>query len=104
MKTKGIAISTIIMLMLGVVVLLFVGYWLVRAFSGKGLSSQECKSQFISWCEACAAKNWIGTATWSTDLTNCLALYDKTLGITQGTAGDCATNLTGCKAVGIGVV
>jgi hypothetical protein len=108
MKTKGVAVQTIIMIMLGVVVLLFVGYWLVRVFTGKGLSAQECRSQYIEWCQSCAARNWVGTAAWSPDMVTCLGLYAQTIGLTTplGANGDCANlvNKNNCIAVGIGGV
>ena len=106
MKTKGVAVQTIIMIMLGVVVLLFVGYWLVRVFTGKGLTAQECRSQFISWCESCAARGWTGTATWSADMVTCLGNYAQTIGLTTPLPanGDCAANKNNCIAVGIGGV
>jgi hypothetical protein len=104
MKTKGVAVSTIIMIMLGVVVLLFVGYWLVRVFTGAGLSSQECKSEYINWCNSCAARGWTGTATWSTAMVDCLGKYAQIIGLTTplGANGDCAANKNNCIAVGVG--
>jgi len=108
MKTKGVAVQTIIMIMLGVVVLLFVGYWLVRVFTGKGLTAQECRSQFVSWCGSCAARNWPTgvTAVWSADMVTCLNSYAQTIGLTTPLPanGNCELNKNNCIAVGIGGV
>jgi hypothetical protein len=107
MKTKGVAVSTIIMVMLGVIVLLFVGYWLVRTFTGSTLSKEECRSEYIQWCRTCAGMSWTGTATWEASLVSCLGKYASNLGFTipLGPSGACgnAVNQANCGVVGISV-
>jgi hypothetical protein len=105
MKTKGVAVQTIIMVMLGIVVLLFVGYWLVRVFTTPALSEEECRSLYIDWCRNCALKGWSGTIAWDTNLVDCMAKYNTKMGFpvaipNPGLCSD-ATNKNNCGIVGI---
>ncbi len=106
MKTKGVAVQTIIMVMLGVVVLLFVGYWLVRVFTTPALSEEECKSLYIDWCRNCALNSWTGTNAWDAIVTDCLGKYAAKMGFATITAsGDCTNlaNKNNCAIVGISI-
>ena len=105
MKTKGVAVQTIIMVLLGVVVLLFIGYWLVRTFSSPGLGQEECKTMLMDWCRTCGIKGWDSSAyAVPTALTSCLGRYATALNVNANTiqAGLCSGAASNeCAKVGI---
>jgi len=105
MKTKGVAVQTIIMVMLGIIVLLFVGYWLVRVFTTPGLSQEECRTLLIDWCRTCSARGWDGTAyEVPSALTACLNRNAAALNINANTiqAGLCSAAASNeCAKVGV---
>jgi hypothetical protein len=107
MKTKGVAVQTIIMIMLGVVVLLFVGYWLVRVFSTPALSEEACRSIYIDWCRNCALNSWTGTNLWGATVTDCLVKYGTKMGfpvaIPNPSLCSDAVNKANCGIVGISI-
>lgn len=53
MNNKGIAIQTILLLLIGVLVAGLLVYYTYRYFSGSALSREECRSRAISWCTGC---------------------------------------------------
>jgi hypothetical protein len=76
---KGLAVDTVIKLMLVLLVLLFIGYWLIR--SPKVLSAEQCRSLFIDWCKNCFFKGWTGALPWSEDLLSCADKYANATGM-----------------------
>ncbi|MEM5790457.1 MAG: hypothetical protein QXP77_00135 [Candidatus Aenigmatarchaeota archaeon] len=61
---KGVAIPYIVALVIGLIVIVFIVYWVYRSFGGQGVSCSDCKSQFIDWCTRCAMVNK-GSNTWT---------------------------------------
>ena len=57
---KGVAIPYIVALVIGMVVVVFIVYWVYKTSSSQTLSIQECKSAYITWCTNCAQMNWPG--------------------------------------------
>jgi len=53
MKNKGIAIRTILLLLIGVLVAGLLIYYVYRSFSGSAMSREECRSRAVSWCTSC---------------------------------------------------
>lgn len=53
MGNKGIAIRTILLLLIGVLVAGILIYFVYRFFSGSALSREECRAKAISWCTSC---------------------------------------------------
>jgi len=50
---KGIAIHTILLLVVGLIVAGIIIYLAYRTFSGSALGQEECRSMAISWCTGC---------------------------------------------------
>jgi len=53
MNNKGIAIQTILLLLIGVLVAGLLVYYTYRYFSGSALSREECRARAVSWCTGC---------------------------------------------------
>ncbi len=78
---KGVAIDTIIKVMLLLLVLLSVTYVLIKTFKGaETLSLEQCRFLFIDWCKNCVLKGWTGNLPWSEDLLQCVDKYYAILG------------------------
>ncbi len=74
---KGIAINTILILLVGIMVTGITVYYTYRTFTGSPLSEHECRGMMISWCSSCmmggagidpqlqecASKHWAMTIT-----------------------------------------
>jgi len=54
---KGVAIPYIIALVIGIIVLVFVVYWVYRLFTAPQISYEDCRTRAIQWCQACRAVN-----------------------------------------------
>jgi len=59
---KGIAITTILLLTVGIIVSGLVIYQVYRSFTGSVLSEHECRTRMISWCTGCMNAGWSATA------------------------------------------
>jgi len=60
--TKGIAIQTILMLLVGILVVGIIVYMVYRYMFAPGLSQEDCRGQIVSWCDSCKAAGCFGTA------------------------------------------
>ncbi len=84
MKGKGIAIQTILLLLVGILVVGIIVYMVYRYFVGAPLSEQECRSRAITWCTGCKNSNsgispptpWtVAGSTPGADLDTCAGTY-----------------------------
>jgi len=55
---KGIAVRTILLLVIGILVAGILVYMVYRSFTGTTLSQEECRSRAISYCTLCYTSNW----------------------------------------------
>jgi len=81
-KRKGIAIQTILMLLVGILVVGIIVYMVYRYFVGAPLNEQECRSRAITWCTGCKNSNAGVTGDWTAagsapgnDLDTCAGTY-----------------------------
>ncbi len=84
--TKGIAIQTILMLLVGILVVGIIVYMVYRYFIGAPLNEQECRARAITWCTGCKNGGWTvgqGVVT-GTDLETCATKWFP------GITGDCS--------------
>jgi len=99
---KGVAVETVIKLMVIILVLLVIVYWLIR--SPKVLSAEQCRSLLINWCKDCVLKGWKGALPWSDDLLVCVDKYVNILGIsTFNVVGNCASTETRTECAKFGI-
>jgi hypothetical protein len=99
---KGIAVETVIKLMLVFLVLLVIMYWLIRIPSV--LSPEQCRSLLIDWCKNCVFKGWKGALPWSDDLLACVDKYVNILGINPfNVVGNCASSETRTECAKFGI-
>jgi len=108
--TKGIAIQTILMLLVGILVVGIVVYMVYRYMFSPGLSQNECRAQLVSWCTTCKTAGWTGGFDLGSTLSTCTNNYFGSgwnsgddcdeYGGSACTATNCA-NVTICPAVGI---
>jgi len=56
---KGIAVRTILLLVIGILVAGILVYMVYRSFTGTTLSQEECRSRAISYCTLCYTSNWL---------------------------------------------
>ena len=72
MKNKGIAVDTILLLLVGIIVVGIIIFLVYKYVLGPQLGEPECKAKAISWCSNCKNAEWLGTAPiMSTELQNC---------------------------------
>ena len=55
--SKGIAIQTILLLLVGILVVGILVYMVYRYFIAAPLGVEECRSRAITWCTACKNAN-----------------------------------------------
>ena len=72
---KGVAIPYIVALVIGLMVIVFVVYWVYKMFSSP-VDCGNCKARFIQWCNLCATANpgseWVNpVAVMPLDLMEC---------------------------------
>ena len=94
---KGVAIPYIIALVIGMIVVVFVVYWVYKSFSSGVMSAQECKAKFIEWCTLCLNNNWTGGSLPS-EISNCL---NTTYGISLSANSNCTTAKSKCNSFGV---
>jgi len=78
--SKGIAIETILYLLLGIIVVGIIIYLVYTYTTGGQLNEQQCRSKVISWCTGCSVANWAaGTGTLPSategDVEKCIETY-----------------------------
>jgi len=119
--SKGIAIQTILMLLVGILVVGIVVYMVYRYMFSPGIGIQECRGRVVSWCTSCAAVGWKGGIILTPDAASCARNYfASTVGGVNGpvdnilcnsnivnAAGTCSAatncpNSTVCRSVGAG--
>lgn len=111
MASKGIAIRTILLLVIGVFVVVLVGYLVYRQISGPVMSCTECRSMFISFCTSCCGRNdmksytqWtIGGTSMSDELRDCANkcdLHSQSYGTDCTSGGNVGMPLS-CHSVGV---
>jgi len=72
---KGIAITTILLLLVGSLVTGITVYYTYRSVSGSPLSEHECRGMMISWCIGCSNLNWEGGSGMDPQLKECASRY-----------------------------
>lgn len=82
---KGLMTRTIILIILGVLVLIFLGYWAWKSQKTEELTFQECRVKWMEWCIFCATKNWDLNVDKPTIVTKCDVIVEKGLGLSAGT-------------------
>ena len=111
---KGIAIQTILLILVGIIVAGIVIYLVYTYSTGQALSSYDCRAQLISWCTTCRTLRWLGGSDLGSSLSTCTNSYfgsnwqstddcdEHNNAACTGSAGlrPCA-NYTICPAVGI---
>ncbi|MEM5854591.1 MAG: hypothetical protein QW228_09565 [Candidatus Aenigmatarchaeota archaeon] len=51
------AIPYIIALVIGIIVLVFIIYWVYRLFTAPQISYEDCRTRAVQWCQACRSIN-----------------------------------------------
>jgi hypothetical protein len=95
---KGIAIQTILLLLVGVLVVGILVYMVYRYTAGKTLSAYDCKALFVGWCTNCYNTKGTGTTKVGETISKCLL---DTMGIDFGKDNDCTTAKSYCQQVGV---
>ena len=75
MMIKGIAITTILILTVGIIVSGLVIYQSYKTFTTSTLSEHECRVRLISWCIGCMNMGWSGGVGMSSELSECANKY-----------------------------
>jgi hypothetical protein len=73
--SKGIAINTILMLLVGILVVGIVVYLVYKFMLSPGLSQTECRTQFVAWCTSCKASGFAGGFDLGNQLADCINKY-----------------------------
>ena len=89
--TKGIAIQTILMLLVGMLVVGIIVYMVYRYFVGAPLGEQECRARITSWCSQCKIMDFASNGVPMTQsLAECVVKY----------FGDAAWDNANCDGAG----
>jgi len=70
-SSKGIAIQTILLLLLGTLTVGILVYATYRSTTGSPLGEYECRGLMVSWCAGCARVGWTGGSGMSDKLKDC---------------------------------
>ena len=74
--TKGIAIQTILMLLVGILVVGIIVYMVYRYFVGAPLGEAECRTRITAWCSQCKLSDFNQNGVQMTqDLAECVSTY-----------------------------
>jgi len=92
-----VAIPYIVALVIGMVVVVFIVYWVYKSFSSTVISAQECKAKFIDWCTLCLNNKWAGGSLPS-EISNCLS---TAYGISLPANSNCQTAKDRCNSFGV---
>ena len=72
---KGIAITTILLLLVGSLVTGVTVYYTYRSMSGSPLSEYECRGMMVSWCIGCSNQGYEGENEVDPALGECASIY-----------------------------
>ncbi len=75
MPSKGIAIQTVLLLLVGILVVGVLVYALYSSTSNSPMSEYECRGKMISWCTGCSNAGWTGGTAMSDKLKECAQKY-----------------------------
>lgn len=70
---KGLAVSYIIALIIGLIILAVGGYLIYRALSEEALKCKECQAQFTGWCSTCYLSLWSADNPLGDELAECVS-------------------------------
>jgi len=73
--SKGIAIETILYLLVGIIVVGIVIYLVYTYAIGAPIGEQECRGMAISWCTSCKNVAWTGGVNAPDTLQKCVSDY-----------------------------
>jgi len=99
MNDKGIAINTILLLVVGMIVVGVIVYLVFTFTTGPTISVQECKAKMMQYCTLCANNGWTGIST-PDELNDCGDDYPELSVWSVNT--NCANSKADCEAIGIG--
>ncbi len=89
--SKGIAIRTILLLLVGILIAGILIYFVYSYTTGSAsLSTTDCLSKVTSWCTSCMVSNWangFNTINSGDDIETCIDSYFGTGW--EATGGDC---------------
>jgi len=94
---KGIAITTILTLVVGIVVVGIIIYLVYTYVLTPVIPENECRALAVSWCTQCGM-NWTTTIKASTNLQNCASTYFSSGAPSSNWQCNNANSKTWCKA------
>ena len=105
---KGVAVQTIILVLVGLIVLVLLTYLIWTSFTEqRSIPMEECKSKFMIWCRSCGYQGWPdgggvpgNSYELPSDIRKCLNDFPE-LGITAPAECDDAHSLNSCGKVGV---
>ena len=83
--SKGVAVRTIILFLLGLLVLVIVAYMVYRVFYSPTIPITECRTRWTSYCTSCKVAGWPNANNVSQDLRDCAKTYWSSYSISSGT-------------------
>jgi hypothetical protein len=72
---KGIAITTILALLVGIVVVGIIVFLAYSYVPSPVLSEQDCRARLISWCTSCSVAGWKDVNSMNDELKDCVETY-----------------------------
>jgi len=101
--SKGIAIQTILLLLVGIIVVAVLIYFVYSYISNPTLSATDCRARLISYCMTCMNVKWSGSIHFPENLNACTDVLKETYGLVLDTtdANGCSNNAYECCIVGV---
>lgn len=82
--SKGVAVRTIILFLLGLLVLVIVAYMVYRVFYSPTIPLTECRTRWTYFCTECKVAGWSDNISVSKDLEDCVNNYWSGYSISSG--------------------
>jgi hypothetical protein len=100
--SKGIAINTVLLLIIGIIVVVVMIYLIYSTATKPALSIEQCKTKMRQHCILCANMGWERAILASQELIDCGNEYSELSDWSDNTHCTVGGTKTDCQAIGVG--
>lgn len=95
--SKGIAVNTILYLLVGIIVVGIVVYMVYTYVLGAPLSEAQCRSMIVTWCTGCVNSQYGDNTGAPSNLQKCARTYFSPPSTSWDSGGTCALTTCDCN-------
>jgi len=88
---KGIAVPTILKLVIGVIVIVIIVFLIYRYVLKSPIGEQECRARMTAWCASCQLSGWTSGPGMNQELKDCVSEHNL-----ASQHNDCSNAKTDC--------